>query len=128
MPLTQVFLKRGKPVAYRRAVLEGLYEAMRESFNVPEDDRFMVVVEVDPENLLFGRTYLGIERSEDILIIQVTANDTRDLATKQAFYARVAAKLTASPGVRPEDIFISLVEVAKENWSFGLGIAQYAAA
>jgi 4-oxalocrotonate tautomerase len=126
MPLVRVDLRRGKPAAYRKAICEGIYRAMREAFAVPEDDRFLVVNEHDADNFDYAESYLGITHTDDLVIIQVTANDTRTLEQKKAFFARVAALLSANPGVRKEDVFINLVEVKKENWSFGNGFAQYA--
>jgi 4-oxalocrotonate tautomerase len=126
MPLTRVSLRRGKPTAYRKAILDGLYQAMRESFNVPEDDRFMTITEHDEDNFNYDKSYLGIERSDDLVIIQLTVNNTRTLDQKKALYRRIVERLSERPGLRPEDIFINLVEVAPENWSFGNGIAQYA--
>jgi 4-oxalocrotonate tautomerase len=125
MPLVRVDLRRGKPPAYRKAICDGIYRAMRETFNVPEDDRFMIVNEHDADNFNYAQTYLGIAHTDDLLIIQVTANDTRTIEQKKAFFARVAALLSENPGVRKEDVFINLVEVKKENWSFGSGVAQY---
>ena len=126
MPLTRILLRVGKPTKYRRAIMDGVYRAMRETFNVPEDDRFMTVSEHHRENCDYGLQYLGIDRSDDLMIIQITANNTRSVEQKKALYARVAANLKADPGVRPEDVFINLVEVPKENWSFGNGLAHYA--
>lgn len=126
MPLVRISLKRGKSQEYRAALMDGVYAAMLETFNVPADDRFIMVEELDGENFSFSRTYLGIERSDDLVIIQVTANNTRTLEQKKAFYAAVAGNLAKSPGLRGEDVFINLVEVVKENWSFGNGVAQYA--
>lgn len=126
MPLVRIDLRRGKPAAYRKAICEGIYRAMRETFAVPEDDRFLVVNEHDADDFDYAESYLGITHTDGLVIIQVTANDTRTLEQKKAFFARVTALLSASPGVRKEDVFINLVEVKKENWSFGNGIAQYA--
>jgi 4-oxalocrotonate tautomerase len=126
MPLVRIDLRRGKPAAYRKAICEGIYRAMREAFAVPEDDRFILVNEHDADDFDYAESYLGITHTDDLVIIQVTANDTRTLEQKKAFFARVAALLSANPGVRKEDVFINLVEVKKENWSFGNGIAQYA--
>jgi 4-oxalocrotonate tautomerase len=125
MPLVRVDLRRGKSPAYRKAICDGVYRAMRETFSVPEDDRFMIVNEHDADNFVHAQSYLGIDYSSDLVIIQITANDTRTLQQKQAFFARVAALLAESPGLRKEDVFINLVECKKENWSFGNGIAQY---
>ncbi len=126
MPLTRISLKRGTSPAYRRAVMESVYQAMRETFEVPEDDRFMLVGEHDDGDFVYGTRYLGIARSEALVIIELTVSNTRTLAQKKALFKRIAERLAASPGLRPEDVFINLVEVAKENWSFGHGQAQYA--
>ncbi|MHC2467670.1 tautomerase family protein [Bradyrhizobium embrapense] len=125
MPLTRVSLRRGKPAAYRKAILESLYRAMRETFDVPEDDRFMTISERDGDDFAYGADYLGIRRSDDLVIIQITVSNTRPVAQKQKLYRRIAERLTESPGLRTEDIFINLVEVLPENWSFGNGEAQY---
>ena len=126
MPLTRISLRRGKPAAYRKAILDGVYLAMRETFNVPEDDRFMLITEHDADDFSYGADYLGIRRSDDLVIIQLTVSDTRTPAQKQALFRRIAERLTREPGLRPEDVFINLVEVKPENWSFGHGVAQYA--
>jgi 4-oxalocrotonate tautomerase len=125
MPLVRIDLRRGKSLAYRKALCDGVYRAMRETFNVPESDRFMIVNEHDAANFIYPETYLDIAHTDDLVIIQITANDTRTVEQKQAFFARIAALLAESPGLRKEDVFINLVECKKENWSFGNGIAQY---
>ena len=126
MPLTRVFLRKGKPAAYRQAILTGLYEAMRETFDVPETDYFMLVSEQEEADIWCSPTYLGVARSDDLVIIQLTVNNTRTLAQKRALYRRITEKLAAKPGLRPEDVFINLVETRAENWSLGHGLAQYA--
>jgi 4-oxalocrotonate tautomerase len=125
MPLVRIDLRRGKSGEFKRTLTTEIYEAMREAFNVPEHDRFMVINEHDEDNLVFDRSYLGIERSDDFVIIQLTVSNTRSQATKQAFYARLVERLHQRPGLRPEDVFVNFAEVVKENWSFGNGIAQY---
>lgn len=99
---------------------------MRETFNVPEDDRFMTLTEHDASTFNVSPTYFGIARSDDVVILQITANNTRNLEQKQALYRRIVELLGDKPGIRPEDVFINLVEVLPENWSFGHGLAQYA--
>jgi 4-oxalocrotonate tautomerase len=126
MPLTRISLRKGKSPQYRKAILDNVYEAMRETFNVPEDDRFMVVTQHDADEFLYGAHYLGIDRSDDLVIIQLTVSNTRTVEQKKALFARIAARLAENPGIRPQDVFINLVEVVKENWSFGHGEAQYA--
>ena len=126
MPLTRVSLLKGKPPEYRKAILDALYQAMRDSFGVPDDDRFMLIEELDKSNFDYGKNYLGIARDDGLVIIQITVNNTRGVEQKKALFARIAELLAKNPGIRPENILISLLEVPKENWSFGNGIAQYA--
>lgn len=126
MPLTHISLRAGKSAAYRQAIFDGLYRAMRETFNVPEDDQFMTISEHDGANFRYGESYLGVARSDDLVLIQITANNTRTLEQKKALFRRIAELLRERPAIRPEDVFVSLVEVAKENWSLGHGLAQYA--
>lgn len=126
MPLIHISLRAGKPEAYRQAIFDSLYRAMRETFNVPEDDQFMTITEHDAANFRYSASYLDIARSDDLVLIQMTVNNTRTVEQKKALFRRIAELLGESPGIRPEDVFVSLVEVAKENWSFGHGLAQYA--
>jgi 4-oxalocrotonate tautomerase len=126
MPLARIDLPAGKPADYRRKVADVVYEAMIATLNAPANDRFQVISEHTPATLIIDPTYLGIERSADALIIQLTLNEGRTVEVKKAFYKAVADGLHARIGLRREDVFINLVEVKKENWSFGNGIAQYA--
>jgi 4-oxalocrotonate tautomerase len=128
MPLVRVSLRRGKPAAYRKAILEGIYRAMRSAFDVPEEDRFMTISEHDETDFSYSKSYLDIPRSDDLVIIQITANNTRTVDKKKALYRQIADNLTADPGLRRQDVFINLIEVLPENWSFGNGVAQYAKA
>jgi 4-oxalocrotonate tautomerase len=126
MPLTHISLRRGKPAAYRKAIVKGLHQAMHEIFNVPEDNSFMLITEYDEDDFKYSKSYLGVERSDDLVIMELTVNNTRTLDQKKALYRRIVEHLSNSPGLRPEDVFISLIEVLPENWSMGNGIAQYA--
>jgi len=128
MPLVRIDLRRGKPPAYRRAICDGVYRALRETFNVPENDRFLIVNEHDADNFIHADSYLGIAYSDDLVLIQITVSDTRTTATKQALFARIADLLAENPRLRKEDVFVNLVECKTENWSFGNGVAQYVAA
>jgi 4-oxalocrotonate tautomerase len=96
------------------------------SVGVPKDDHFQVITEHEPPNLVFDPAYLGIRRSEDLVMIQITWNEGRTVEQKKALYKAIADGLAGKPGLRREDVFVSLVEVRRENWSFGNGIAQYA--
>jgi len=126
MPLVRISLRRGKSPQYIAAIRNGIYRAMIEAFNVPQNDRFILVQQHDADEFDYDPSYLDIPRTDDLVIIQITCNNTRTVEQKKAFYARVAELLSAEPGLRPQDVFISLLETAKENWSFGHGIAQYA--
>jgi len=126
MPLARIDLPAGKSAEYRTAVGEVVYAAMLTALNVPKDDRFQVINEHLGTGLVIDPTYLGIRRSSDALLIQVTLNEGRSVELKKAFYRAVADGLHERLGLRREDVLISLVEVKKENWSFGNGEAQYA--
>jgi len=126
MPLVRIDLPAGNTAAYRSAVSEVVYTAMIAELNVPKDDRFQVLNEHSRASLVIDPHYLGIHRSKDALLIQVTLNEGRSVELKKAFYKAVADGLHERVGLRREDVLISLVEVRKENWSFGNGEAQYA--
>jgi 4-oxalocrotonate tautomerase len=126
MPLVRIDLRQGKTPEYRRRIGDAVYRAMLETINVPEHDRFQVITEHPAEGQIYDPTYLGINRTDDIVFIQITLNAGRTLEQKKALYARIAALLAEDPGIRPEDVLVNLVECTKENWSFGNGIASYA--
>ena len=126
MPLVRIDLPRGKSSEYRRTLGDVVYEAMIQTINVPASDRFQIITEHPPEELIVDRTYLGIERSADCVLIQVFLNEGRTTELKKAFYRAIADGLNRRLGLRKQDVFINLVEMKKENWSFGNGEAQYA--
>ncbi len=125
MPLVRISMMKGKPAGFGEKVGRIVYEVMVEAINVPQGDRFQVVTEHDAAGLLYDPGYLGIARSDGITVIQMTISEGRTLEQKKALYKRLAERLHAELGVRTEDVFVNLVEVKKENWSFGNGIAQY---
>ena len=124
MPLTHISLRAGKPQAYRQAIFDSVYRAMHETFNVPLDNQFMTITEHDAANFRYGATFLDIARSDDLVMIQMTVNNTRTVEQKKTLFRRIAELLGENPGIRPEDVFVSLIEVEKENWSLGHGLAQ----
>ncbi|MGF6773840.1 phenylpyruvate tautomerase PptA (4-oxalocrotonate tautomerase family) [Paraburkholderia sp. GAS199] len=126
MPMTRIALRAGKPAEYRKALADSIQRALVETFNVPKDDIFMLITEHDAGNFIYDNQYLNVQRSDDLVMVQITLNNTRTLEQKKALYKRMADELAQSPGLRREDALINLVEVLKENWSFGNGIAQYA--
>jgi 4-oxalocrotonate tautomerase len=127
MPLVRINHPGGKPAAFRAAISRGVYQAMLDTFNIPTDDHFQVLGESGPgAEIVRSTQYLGIVYSDDLTFIQITCNDGRTVEQKKALYAAIADNLARDAGLRREDIFINLVEVRRENWSFGNGIAQYA--
>lgn len=125
MPLVRIYLPSGKPDAYRTAVSTQVYEAMRETLQVPEGDRFQVITEHNAAQLIADPTYMGMQRSDDFILIQIFLSRGRTTEAKQALYGRVAERLGASPGIRPDDVMTVLTEVGLDDWSFGRGEAQY---
>jgi len=128
MPLVRIALRQGKSPSHLTAIGEAVHSAMVETINVPAADRFQIFTEHMPEGLVYDPGYLGIERSDDIVVIQITLNSGRTLDQKRALYHALAERLAKDPGFRKEDVLVSLVEVPKENWSFGNGEASYAKA
>ena len=126
MPLVRIDVLEGRTPEQLAALGEGVHRAMVDTIAVPALDRFQVIARHPPGRLVFDPEYLGIRRSPDVVVIQITLNAGRTVEQKRTLYATIARNLAANPGVRPEDVFVSLVEVARENWSFGNGIAQYA--
>jgi 4-oxalocrotonate tautomerase len=125
MPLIRISLRQGKSAAHRKAIVDGVYEALRETFDVPEGDLFALINEHEAGNFAYDAHYLGMARSDDLVFLQLTVSNTRTIEQKKALYRRIVEHLAEAPGLRPDDVFINLVEVAKENWSFGRGVAQY---
>lgn len=126
MPLVRISLMKGKPKGFGRRVGEVVYRAMIDTINVPAKDNFQIITEHDSNSLIYDPVYLDIPRTNGLIIIQITLNKGRSIEMKKAFYKVVAEGLHRELGIRKEDVFISLIEVRKENWSFGNGVAQYA--
>lgn len=125
MPLVRISLREGKSEQYRRAIADGVHQAMVEAIEIPPQDRFQVITEHKANDLIYDPSYLGIQRSDDIVVVQITLSVGRKPGQKRKLFQRIAEILGKNPGVRPEDLMINLVETAWENWSFGNGEAQY---
>lgn len=125
MPLVRISLREGKSASYRAAIGEAIHQAMVETINVPADDRFQTIAEHPSGRLIYDKKYLGIERSDDVVFIQITLNKGRTTDQKRALYRALAENLARSPGLRKEDLLVSLVECSKEDWSFGNGEMSY---
>ena len=126
VPFTQISMTEGKSAEYRATLMEEIYLAMRDTIAIPEDDRFATISEHKPENINNSGSYLDIDRSDDVIFIQITLNQGRSTDQKKALYSKIAERLSASLDVRPEDVVVSLIEVQPEDWSLGNGEGQYA--
>ena len=125
MPLVRIALREGKSDQYRRAVADGVHQAMVEAIDAPPQDRFQIITEHSANDLIYDPAYLGIERSDDIVMVQITLSAGRKPPQKRKLFKRMAEILLDNPGLRPQDLMVNLVEVAWENWSFGNGESQY---
>jgi 4-oxalocrotonate tautomerase len=126
MPLQRISIVSGKDFAYRQAIADGVHRALVETLDVPPDDRFQILTEHAAGSIVCAPRYLGIDHGRAPVFVQITLNRGRTLAKKRAFYARLADVLLEAAKVPRADVIVSLVEVEKEDWSFGDGIAQYA--
>jgi 4-oxalocrotonate tautomerase len=124
MPVTRIAIRDGKPSEYKKALMDEIYEAMRETVAIKDGDRFMAITEHAEDAFAYG-PFLCIDRSEDLVQIQVFWAPGKSTDAKLAMYRRIVERLGANPGVRPEDVMISVTETAAENWSFANGEAQF---
>lgn len=126
MPLVRITLRKGRSPEFLRDMSDSVHEALVSQANVPADDRFHIIEEVDDDRLIAHPSYGGVERSEGLVVIQITLNAGRTVEVKKQLYADIVRRLQEAVDIRPDDVLISLVEVTKENWSFGKGLATYA--
>lgn len=126
MPLVRISLLAGKPESQKKKISDIVHRVMVETINVPPLDRFQIITEHSKTDFIYDAQYLNIPRTDGLIIIQITLNTGRTTEMKKALYRRIADLLHQEVGIRKEDVFINLVETAKENWSFGNGEAQYA--
>ena len=125
MPLVRIDLNKSYSSDISKKIGDIVYSAMEQEINVPKDDKFQIITRHDSSDLNIPDSYLGIKYTDKIVIIQITLNGGRSTELKQKLYKRIAEDLNKDLNIRKEDVFISLVEVAKDNWSFGNGEAQY---
>jgi 4-oxalocrotonate tautomerase len=124
MPVTRIAIRDGKSPEYKQALMDEIYQAMLETVAIKDGDRFMAITEHGQHEFAYG-PFLGIERSDDLVQIQVFWAPGKAVDAKLAMYRRIVERLAENPGVRPADILISVVETAAENWSFGNGETQF---
>ena len=125
MPVTRVAIRKGKSEEYKQAILDGIYAAQLEAVHISEGDRFMALSEHEASEFAYGANFLGIERTDDLVQIQVFWAPGKGVDLKKAMYKKIVENLGRNPGVRPEDILISVIESSAENWSFGNGETQF---
>ena len=121
MPFTRISLLKGKSPEYRKAISDSFHRALVETFDVPSADCFQVIEQLEPDQLVFDRDYLGGPRSDDFVLFNVTAGKPRSVATKRAFYRRLVALLAEAPGVRPQDVMVIITMTTPDEWSFSGG-------
>jgi len=126
MPLVRIDIKKNPDPTYIKRVGRVVYQSLKSAINVPEHDNFQILNEHGGDHFIYDAGYLGINRTDKLVIIQITLNEGRSIEQKKALYKSIAVGLHEALGVSLEDVFINLIEVRKENWSFGNGIAQYA--
>ena len=126
MPFVKLYLRKGKSPEYLRSVADAVHEALVAQANVPRDDRFQAIYQLEDDALIAHPSYGGVSRSKDLVIVEITLNAGRTVEIKKNLYADIARRLQEAADVRPDDVLIVLVEVVKENWSFGGGRATYA--
>ena len=125
MPLVRISLLKGKSNHQIRAIADSVHQALTETFEVPADDRFQLIHQHEPEEFIYDSNYMGIQRSKDVVFINILASNWRNTETKQRLYQRLAELLSANAGLRPEDVQVSLSPNTREDWSFGNGLASY---
>jgi phenylpyruvate tautomerase PptA (4-oxalocrotonate tautomerase family) len=125
MPLVRISLIKGKSREYIHAISEGVHQAMVDTYQVPDGDRFQLINQHEPEDFIYDPSYLGIQRTDDAVFIHITAGNWRNTATKKALYRAIADRLSRDPGVRPEDVQIVISSNERDEWSLGNGVASY---
>ncbi len=125
MPLVHISILEGQPPERVRAIADGVHQALVAVFDTPADDRFQMIRQLRLGELIYDSDYLGVHRSEGVVFVHIFASRTRNTAAKQALYRAIANNLSASPGVRPEDVVIVLSPNDRDDWSFGNGLASY---
>ena len=126
MPFSRLSILKGKTPEYLGALSNSLQRALVEAFEVPPTDRFLAIHQHEPGELVFDRHYLGGPRSDDFILICITAGRLRSTEVKAAFYRRLVELLAEDPGVRPEDVMVIITTTSADEWSFSGGVSTAA--
>ena len=124
MPLIQVDLRKQENKKRLRNILDTIHECAVEAFEIPERDRYQIVNQHDPEEMILLDTGLGIERTKDQIVVRVTSKQ-RTLEKKQKLYSLLCERLNANCGIPTKDLLVSITENGDADWSFGFGKAQF---
>ncbi len=125
MPLVRISLIKGKSSQHLRAIADGVHRGLMEAYGAPAGDRFQLIHQHERDELIYDADYLGIHRTDDIVIVNIIAGNWRDTVQKKALYKAITDSLVANPGLRPEDVQIILSSNARDEWCFGNGVASY---
>lgn len=121
MPYVRISLLKGKTPEYIKSLSDGIHQSLVESFEVPSDDRFQVIHQHELHELIFDKNYMGGPRTENYVLICITAGRIRSTKVKQAFYKCLVERLNTLIGIRPEDIMVVINTTQADEWSFGCG-------
>lgn len=123
MPLIQIHLIKGKTARYTKSIADGIHQALITAWKIPKNDRFQIITEHKKSHFHFDKTIWNVQRSDHVIVIYITSIK-RSQMMKKKLYQELVKVLTKNPKVRKEDIFVTIVQVAREDWSFGNGVAQ----
>ena len=125
MPLVQIAIRKSADSTRASRIGAIIYEALRYAIDIPDKDNFQILTEHEADHFIYDPSYMDIDRSDGLVFVQITLSEGRTREQKQRLYRTIVDRLHEDLGVRTQDVFINLIEVKKENWSFGNGIAQY---
>jgi 4-oxalocrotonate tautomerase len=126
VPLVRISMLANKSETDKKNIADAVHQALVDTISIPAQDRFQLITEHRETDLIYDPIYLNLSRTDEIVIIEVTLSAGRSVEIKRALYKRMVELLGQVAEIRKEDVLINLLEVAKENWSFGNGVAQYA--
>jgi phenylpyruvate tautomerase PptA (4-oxalocrotonate tautomerase family) len=124
MPMARISILKGQSTSYVKALSDSVHRAMVEAFDVPPDDRFQVIHQHEPGELVFDRHYMAGPRTDNYVLVCITAGKPRSTAMKQAFYRRLTEVLAESPGIGPQDVMVIISMTGFDDWSFGGGVVS----
>nr|WP_314095439.1 tautomerase family protein [uncultured Shinella sp.] len=126
MPMVRISLLKGKSTGYIKDLADGIHSALVAEYDVPPDDRFQLIHQHEPGEMIYDRSYLAGPRTEDFVLVAITAGRPRSTEMRRAFFQRAARELQTAPGIDPANLMIVINTTAPEEWSFGNGLMQMA--